>query len=134
MKWQEILPVVISIIVIILVAVLEKQSKLIAAFTATMPLTIVLALWIVYSSVGGEQQAVSQFILGLFLGIIPTVCFVIAIWLASRAGIKLIPMLIIGYAVWGIGVLLLYQFQKREIVLVGMLTFAWEPHHKINPW
>jgi len=112
MKWQEILPVVISIIVIILVAVLEKQSKLIAAITATMPLTIVLALWIVYSSVGGEQQAVSQFISGMLLGIIPTVCFVIAIWLASRAGVKLVPMLLIGYAVWGIGVLLLYQLRS----------------------
>jgi len=111
MKWHEILPVVISIIVIILVAVLEKQSKLIAAITATMPLTIPLTLWIVYSSVGGEQPAVSQFISGLLLGIIPTVCFVVAIWLASRAGVKLVPMLLIGYTVWGVGVMLIFRMK-----------------------
>ena len=38
MKTQDILPVVLSIIVILLVAVVEKQSKLFAALTATMPL------------------------------------------------------------------------------------------------
>lgn len=111
MKWQEILPVVISIIVIILVAVVEKQSKLIAAITATMPLTIPLALWIVYSSVGSDQQAVSQFTLGMLLGIIPTLGFVITVWVASRAGLKLVPMLLIGYAIWGIGVLAIYQLK-----------------------
>ena len=43
MRWQDILPVLLSIIVIIAVAVLEKQSKFIAAITATMPLTAALA-------------------------------------------------------------------------------------------
>ena len=38
MKAQDILPVILSILVIILVVLLEKQSKLIAALTATMPL------------------------------------------------------------------------------------------------
>jgi len=52
MKWQEILPV------IILVAVLQRQSKLVAAVTATMPVTIPLALRIVYSSSQGEKLAV----------------------------------------------------------------------------
>jgi hypothetical protein len=111
MKWHEILPVVISITVIILVAVVEKQSKMIAAITATMPLTIPLALWIVYSSVGGEQQAVSQFTTGLLLGVIPTVGFIVAVWIASRAGLKLIPLLLVGYAVWGLGVVAIYKLR-----------------------
>ena len=38
MKSQDILPVVLSIIVIILVAILGKQSKLFVALNATMPL------------------------------------------------------------------------------------------------
>jgi hypothetical protein len=111
MKWQEVLPVIISIIVIVLVAVIQKQSKMIAAITATMPLTIPLTLWIVYSSVGGDQQQVSQFTLGLMLGVIPTIGFACAIWLASRVGLKLIPMLIVGYAVWGIGVIGIYRLK-----------------------
>ena len=112
MKWHEIFPVVISIIVIILVAVVEKQSKMIAAITATMPLTVALALWIVYSSAGGEQQAVSQFTTGLLLGIIPTFGFLVAVWFASRAGLKLVPLLLVGYAVWGVGVILIFRLRN----------------------
>ena len=70
MRSQDVVPVLLSIVVIILVAVLEKQSKLFAALTATMPLTAPLALWIVYSSNGGEKEAVSNFSLSLLLGLL----------------------------------------------------------------
>ncbi|HSM71733.1 MAG TPA: hypothetical protein VK851_09330 [Anaerolineales bacterium] len=108
MKAQDIVPVVLSIIVIILVAVLEKQSKLFAALTATMPLAIPLALWIVYSSNAGDKQVVSQFSLSLLLGFFPTLAFLITIWLAARAGMKLVPMIVSGYSVWAVGALILY--------------------------
>ena len=102
-KLQEVLPVAISVMVIILVAVLEKQSKTFAAITAAMPLTIPLALWIVYSSSGGDKTVISMFSQNLFLSLLPTVAFVITVWLASRAGLKLVPMLACGYAVWAFG-------------------------------
>ena len=102
-KIQDILPVAISVLVIILVAVVEKQSKTFAAITATMPLTIPLTLWIVYSSSGGDKMVVNSFSQNLFFSILPTVAFVIAIWLAARAGVKLVPMLGIGYTVWALG-------------------------------
>ena len=111
MKSQDIAPVILSIVVIILVAVFEKQSKLFAAITATMPLGIPLALWIVYSSNGGDKQVVSQFSLSLLLSFLPTLAFVITIWFAARAGMKLVPMLLTGYGVWGVGALLLYLFR-----------------------
>jgi hypothetical protein len=100
MKMHDIVPVITSIVVLILVAILEKQSKLFAAVTATMPLTMPLALWIVYSSSRGEKVAVEKFTDGLVVGIIPTFAFAVAIWLAARAGFKLAPILFIGYAVW----------------------------------
>ena len=102
MKTQDIVPVLLSIIVIILVAVVEKQSKLAAAITATMPIGATLALWIVYSANEGEQKTMEQFSSGLLLGIIPTIGFLVAAWFASRAGLKLVPMLLVGYAVWGV--------------------------------
>jgi hypothetical protein len=101
MKIQEILPVILSVLVIILVAVLEKQSRLFAAITATMPLTVPLALWIVYSSSGGERAAVADFGLNLVLGLVATFAFAIAVWLAARTGMKLVPILLTGYGVWG---------------------------------
>lgn len=102
MKTQDILPVVLSIVVIILVAVIEKQSKLAAAVTATMPIGATLALWIVYASNDGEQKTMEQFSTGLFIGIIPSIAFLIAAWFSARAGLKLGPMLLVGYIVWGV--------------------------------
>lgn len=104
MKTQDILPVLVSILVIILVAVLEKQSKLVAALTATMPIGATLALWIVYSSNNGDIPTMQKFNIGLLLGLIPSIAFVITTWLAFRAGIRLSGTLLIGFAVWGIGV------------------------------
>jgi uncharacterized membrane protein (GlpM family) len=111
-KSQDILPVLLSISVIILVAIVEKQSKLVAALTATMPLAAPLALWIVYSSNAGERSAVSQFSLSLMLGLIPTFAFLVTVWLAARAGFKLVPMVLSGYGVWAIGAALLYVFRN----------------------
>lgn len=108
MKTQDILPVFLSIVVIILVAVLEKQSKLFAALAATMPLTAPLALWIVYSSNAGDKTAVTQFSISLLLGLLPTFAFLITVWLAARAGMKLVPMIATGYGVWAVGATILY--------------------------
>lgn len=100
MKWQEVFPVLISMGVIILVAVLQRQSKLIAAVTATMPVTIPLALWIVYSSNQGDRQAVEKFSQSMVFGIIPTAAFVVALWITARLGLKLAPMILVAYGVW----------------------------------
>ncbi len=113
MKSQDVLPVVLSIIVIILVAILEKQSKLFAALIAVMPLAAPLALWVVYSSNGGDRTTVSQFSLSLLLGLLPTLAFLIAVWLAARAGLKLVPMILTGYGVWAIGVTILFLLRNR---------------------
>jgi len=100
-KSQNILPVLLSIVVIILVAILQRHSKLVAAITATMPLSAPLALWIVYASADGDRATVAQFSRGLLIGLVPTIGFIFAVWLAARAGLKLVPLLLIGYGVWG---------------------------------
>jgi len=112
MKTQDVVPVFLSIVVIILVAVLEKQSKLFAALTATMPLATALALWIVYSANAGNKQVVSQFSLSMLLGFFPTLAFLVAVWLCARAGMKLMPMIGIGYGVWAAGALILYLLRN----------------------
>lgn len=112
MKSQDAIPVLLSIVVIVLVAVLEKQSKLFAAVTATMPLAAPLALWIVYSSNAGDRTAVTQFSLSLMLGLLPTMAFLVAVWLAARSGMKLGPMLVTGYGVWAAGAAILYLLRN----------------------
>lgn len=117
MKSQDILPVVISVIVIILVAIIEKQSKVIAAITATMPLAAALALWIVYASSNGEKEAVSQFSLSMVFGFIPTFFFMVAAWIAARAGLKLSEILLAGYGTWAVGAGIVYML--RQILGIG---------------
>lgn len=112
MKTQDWLPVLLSVIVIILVAVLEKQSRLIAAITATMPLGIPLSMWIVASASDGDSTAMSEFSFGIILGIIPTIAFVITAWLVARNGGGLNKMLISGYSVWALGAIIMVAVKR----------------------
>ncbi len=112
MKWSDVLPVAVSMLVILLVAIVEKHSRLVAALTATMPLTAPLALWVVFNSARGDQAAVTQFSLGLLLGILPTVAFLAVVWLGARQGLRLAPLLLLGYAVWAASASLLFGIRK----------------------
>ena len=55
---------------------------------------------------------ISRFNFSMLLSFLPTMTFVIAIWLAARAGMKLVPMLGSGYAVWAIGAALLVFLRR----------------------
>jgi len=112
MKFNEILPVGVSICVLILVALLQRQSKVVAAVTATMPVTIPLVLWIVYTSTKGERKPIEQFTGGLVSGIIPTVAFVLAIWLGTRSGLKLVPTILVGYLTWGLTLAVMFALRR----------------------
>ena len=112
MSWQEISRILIAFVVIVAVTLLQKQSKLIAAITATMPINVPLAIWILYSSTGGDRVSILEFTQSLVLGIFPTLGFLLAVWLAFRADVKLAPALVLGYATWGVGVLILIGLKR----------------------
>jgi hypothetical protein len=107
--WGKVLPVLVSIVIIIAVAVLREHSKSLAGILATMPVNIPLALWIVYAAENGERVAVVQLTDAMLIGIVPTVIFLVVVWGASRAGWGLLPMLAAGYGAWFVmlGVVLL---------------------------
>ena len=75
-------------------------------------LGIALALWIVHSSSEGEKSTVTGFSQSLIYGLLPTLAFVIAVWLAARAGMGLGPIILTGYAVWAMGSVLLYLIRR----------------------
>jgi hypothetical protein len=109
---HQVLPVIISVIVIIVVAILRSTSRPLAAILSTMPLTIPLSLWVVYAGVGGDRRAMTEFARALSLAILPTVAFTFAVWQAARAGWRLVPMLLAGYAVWGIGLGVMWLIRR----------------------
>lgn len=111
MKFQDVLPILVSILVIVAVALLERHSKLVAAVTATMPIKVPLALWVVYAANEGDRGTMQAFSRSLLVGIIPTLGFLIAAWLGARAGLKIGPILLLGYGVWGAGIGLSFLFR-----------------------
>jgi len=97
---QQVLPVAISVLLIVAIALVQAYSKTVAAVTATMPLTIPLALWIVYAANREDHAAITEFTGSLLMGVIATLVFSLALWLAARAGLRLIPMLAAAYLAW----------------------------------
>ena len=103
--WGKVAPVIVSIIIIIFIAIVREYSKTIAAIAVTMPINLPLGIWLVYGS--STKAEMEQFTRTLAFNLIPTFAFVVIAWLAARAGWKLIPMIVAGYAGWGIGLVLL---------------------------
>jgi hypothetical protein len=101
-NWRRVAPVLASIVIIIVIAVLRERSKTLAAITATMPVTIALSLWIVYVAEGGDQSAVVTFTRSMFFGLIAAWAWLLAVWLAARAGWGLGRLVLVGYLAWAV--------------------------------
>ncbi len=101
--WRDVGPVIVSILIIIAVAVVRAHSRTAAAVLATMPINVPLAMWVIYAGAGGDRTTMTQFTQSMLIAIVPTVCFIFVVWIAARAGWRLAPMLVGGYAVWGLG-------------------------------
>ena len=112
MKWQGVVPVLVSIFVIIVVAIVQRYSKLVAGIAATMPLNIPLAMWVVSASTGGDAEGMRQFTQSLLVAIWPTVIFVATAWLAARLGWRVLPAIVAGYVAWGAAWLVLYGLRR----------------------
>jgi hypothetical protein len=48
----------------------------------------------------------------LVLGILPTIAFLITVWITTRAGLPFVGTIVAAYAVWGIGFLLLLALRR----------------------
>jgi hypothetical protein len=110
--WGKVAPVIVSIIIIIFIAIIREYSKTIAAIAVTMPINLPLGIWLVYGS--STKAEMEQFTRTLVFNMLPTLVFVVIAWLAARAGWKLIPIIVAGYAGWGIGLVL--QMFVRQMV------------------
>jgi hypothetical protein len=101
--WQRVLPVIVSVLIIIAVAILREYSKTLAAVVSTMPINIPLALWLVYSG-GTDSAGLETFARALFINIFPTIGFLLVAWLLVRAGWGLLPVLAASYGAWVVGI------------------------------
>jgi ABC-type transport system involved in cytochrome bd biosynthesis fused ATPase/permease subunit len=108
------LPVLVSIVVIVFIALISESSRLVAAVTATMPLTIPISMWIVYVNSGGQQRALVEYTDSLVIGFIAAMAFLVGAWIAARKGLGLWQTVAFGYGVWG-GILSLAMLVRRTL-------------------
>lgn len=105
---------VLSMAIIVGVTLLQERSKTLAAVTATMPLTVALALWIVFQTNPSTADR-AAFAVGMVIGIVPTMLFLVAVWLAARAGWSFWSAIGSGYATWALAL----------AVITGLRRWGW---------
>jgi hypothetical protein len=100
MNYQKIFPVLVSISVLITFAIVQERSRALGAIIASMPVSAPLAMWIVYTSTGGDHDETAFFARSMIYGIVATLVFVAACWLCLRQRWSLPASLAVGYAAW----------------------------------
>ncbi len=110
MSPQKILPVLTSIAIILVVAVLRDRSRAAAAVLATMPINIPLALWVVASGSGDDPAVVVDFTRPLGVSLAPSFIWLGVVCVALRAGWGVLPAIGAGYAVWAVLIAGLFWF------------------------
>jgi uncharacterized membrane protein (GlpM family) len=89
-----------SNVIIISCVMLGRRFPALAGLIATMPITTLIVLLWLYSDSGSNSSSLEPFVSAVFWGIIPTLLFFGAAWLALRRGLPLPQTLSISFAVW----------------------------------
>lgn len=100
--WARVAPVIISIGIIVLVAIVRNYSKTLAAIAATMPINLPLGMWVVYSGSENAKADLEQFTEAAMINLVPTLIFMVVAWQVSKAGYSLVATIVIGYVGWAI--------------------------------
>jgi len=89
----------IAWLIIAAVALIQERSRVLAGILAAMPLSIPLAMWIVYTETGDLEQT-AHFARSTLLALIPSLGFVLAAWLLLARRVPFGWSLAGGYGVW----------------------------------
>ncbi len=96
--WQ----ILISMAVIVAIAWIGERYRGAAGVLATMPLTIPITLAIVFQNTGGDHVRVAEFTQAAVIGILGTVCFLLAAWWAVTRHYSLPAVIAVGYGAWAV--------------------------------
>jgi hypothetical protein len=110
---ERVVPVVLSVLIIVLVAVVQERSRHLAAIIATVPLTAPLAMWIVFSATQGDHRQTADFAASMFVGLVASFVFVLACWVGFRQQWSFPVVLVFGSTIW------------LAIVLIPSLVGRW---------
>lgn len=105
--WGEVLPVLVSILIIISIAVLRHYSDTLTAIVSVMPLNIPLGIWIFMAAGDKSTDDLSNFMEAMMWNILPTLVFIALAWWLARTGQNLLVVIGGGYLAWGAGLLVI---------------------------
>jgi uncharacterized membrane protein (GlpM family) len=111
---DRIVPVAVSVLVIVLVAIVQERSRYLAAIIATMPLTAPLAMWIVFSGSGGDQRQTAEFVASMAAGFAASMAFLAVCWFGFRLGWGFAVTLVAAGAIW-LGLVALARVVERGL-------------------
>jgi len=97
---EKMVTVLLSVMIVVLVAVVQEQSRHLAAIIATMPLTAPLAMWIVFSASRGDRHQTAEFVGSMVVGSVASLVFVLACWLGFRQERGFLATLALASAIW----------------------------------
>jgi hypothetical protein len=97
---DRLVPVALSVLVIVLVAIVQERSRALAAIIATMPLTAPLAMWVVFSASGGDQRPTADFVRSMVAGSTASLVFVLVCWFGLRHAWGFGMTLVVASVVW----------------------------------
>jgi uncharacterized membrane protein (GlpM family) len=103
---ERLVPVLVSVLIVVLVAVVQERSRHLAAIVATMPVTAPLAMWIVLSASRGDQRQTADFVGSMVIGAVASLVFVLACWFGFRQAWGFGLTLGVATVVWALVVLL----------------------------
>ena len=111
---EKTLPVVASVVIIVLVAVVQQRSRDLAAILASLPLTAPLAAWIVFSASGGDHEHTAQFVRSMLVASIATVIFILACWYGLRQQWPFPVVMATAFGIWGVLVAAPYLVRRIQ--------------------
>jgi len=106
---QKSLPIITSIVIILIVAVLRERSRTLAAILGTMPINMPLVMWLIWSTPDTTQPIMLGFVRSLIIGMVPTMLWLAIVFLALRGGWTLWSAILAGYIAWGVLLLVAIQ-------------------------
>ena len=90
----------VTLAVIALAAWIGKRAPTLGGLLATMPLTGVIVMIWLHAEKPDDPKLMIDYTKGALFGIIPSILFFIAVWLALRQGFPMWMVVPAGFAVW----------------------------------
>ncbi len=94
----------VALVILFIVTTVAERDRRLAGILATMPVNITLALWVFYANSNSDSFAAADLAQGMVIGLIPTMIFIVVVWLTMSRGWSLLGGLAAGYGTWLVGV------------------------------